>query len=350
MKIQIQVENLRSTTVPADLDNHVLVHRKYFYTLPPSLLKLLVDAVGGDSFVDELLELEFALSAHVGDHGYSAGCLDGNVLQYEFLGDRKPLTLSEENARRIGLTKETVRQFERTANHRIETLGIPGRGYVGWLLTNPVFLDEHDDLFRRSRDDIRKHGIPKPMMAKPVFGRTRKGAAGRSDREPFILEFRDFCHRWRLQTFAGPYLPLPNEPQIPDLLFRPEGLAAAKGTTTNSIPDIFPVGDRGELQSAVDDAVHGGERPSHLADWYAIIDSANSAKNPIIRYVRLFRFQHFVCVWYSRHARALYRKKTHMLDALAEFFNVSKDTIKSDWKFLDDNVGKDWRLRTDPLA
>lgn len=158
------------------------------------LLKLFTDAVGGEQFDDELLRLEFALSELVGDHGYDAGCLDGKVLKYEFLGDRKPLKLSEEEARRIGLTRETVRQFERTANQRLETFGIPGRGYVGWLLTSPEFLNEHDDLFRRNRDDILRYGIPKPVMAKPVYGKTRQGVAGRSDSEPFIFEFRDFCH------------------------------------------------------------------------------------------------------------------------------------------------------------
>ena len=305
MKIQIQVENLRSTSVPTVLDNHVLVHRKYFYTLPPSLLKLLVDAVGGDSFDDELLELEFALSEHVGDHGYDIGVLNGGVLSYHLLGVRKAVQISEEYARRVGWSTEAADETAQTLSERLDTFGIPVRGYAGWLLTNPEFLNEHDDLFRRNQDDIRRFGIPKPVMAKPVFGKTRKGAAGRSDSEPFILEFRDFCNRWRLQTFAGPYLPLPIEPQVPNLLSKPEGLAACEGTTTFSLPDIFPVGGRGELQSSIDDAVHGDEKPSHLAGWYAIIDSANSAKNPITRYVRLFRFQHLVRALYSRHAKAL---------------------------------------------
>ena len=256
----------------------------------------------------------------------------------------------EEYARRLGWSNATADETAQTLSERLDAFGIPVRGYVGWLLTNREFLKEHDDLFSRNRDDILRYGIPMPVMAKSVLGKTRQGVDGRIDSEPFIFEFRDFCHRWRLQTFAGPYLPLPIEPQIPDLLSRPEGLAAAKGITTNSIPDIFPVSGRGELTSAIDDAVHGGEKPGHLAGWYAIIDSANSAKNSIPHYARLFRFQHFVRVLYSRHTATLYRKKTHVLDALAEFFKVSQDTIKADWKYLDDRIGRDWHLRTNPLA
>ena len=251
--------------------------------------------------------------------------------------------ISEEHARRFGLSHKTADETAQVLSERLDALGNPVRGYVGWLLTNPEFLKEHDALFRNNRDAIRCHGIPKPVVAKPVL-------ADRDENEPFVFEFQDFCHRWRLQTFAGPYLPLPIEPQVPDLLSKPEGLAACMGMTTFSLPDIFPVSGRGELQSAVDDAVHGGAKPGHLAGWYAIIDSANSAKNPIIRYVRLFQFQHFVRVLYSRHAAALYRKKTRVLAALADFFSVSEDTIKSDWKFLDDKVGKDWHLRSDPLG
>lgn len=170
----------------------------------------------------------------------------------------------------------------------------------------------------------------------------------RSDSEPFIFELRDFCHRWLLQTFAGPYLPLPIEPQVPNLISTLEGQATCEGTATFSISDIFPVSGRGELLSAVDDAIHGGERPSHLAGWFAIIASANSAKAPIHRSVRLFRFQHFVRILYGRHAKVLYRKKTHVLDALAEFFSVSQDTVKDDWRYLNDRIGQDWHLKRDP--
>jgi len=353
MRISARLEsagNLQSTAVPTQLNNHVLVRRSYFYTLPTRLLKSIANEVGRDRFDVKLLALDFALSEHVGDHAYSVGVFSGHALNYHLLGDPKAVVIPDEIANRFGWSHAAANETAQMLSNRLDALRIPGRGYVGWLMANREFLDAHDDLFRRNRDDILRHGIPKPVIAKLVFGKTREGVAGRSNSEPFIFEFRDFCHRWRLQTFAGPYLPMPLEPQIPDLLSKPEGLAAAKGITTNSIPDIFPVSGRSELQSAVDDAVHSAEKPSHLAGWYAIIDSSNNAKNQIHRYGRLFQFQHFVRVLYSRHAKALNRKKTHVLDALGNFFEISKDSVKADWKHLDDRVGKDWNLRADPLA
>lgn len=349
MKISIQAENLRSTTVPAEFEDDILLHRKFFYTLPAGLLTLLVAAVGKGRFDVERLDLERALSRHVGDHRSFVGVLNCGLIPYHLFGARNAFQFPEELVQRLGWSQKDV-ETAKTQIDRLDALGISMRGFAGWLLTNPVFLNEHDDLFRKNQEKIRRHGIPKPVMARPVFGKVRKGVAGRSSREPFILEFRDFCKRWRLQTFAGPYLPLPLEPQIPNLLFKPEGLVSCEGVETISIPDVFPTSGRGMIQSSVDAVVHGGEKPDHLANWFTLIDSTNSAKNPIHRYERLFQFQHFVHVLYSRHADALYRKKTHVVDALAEYFQVTDDTIKSDWKFLDDNVGNDWMLRKDPLS
>ena len=81
-----------------------------------------------------------------------------------------------------------------------------------------------------------------------------------------------------------------------------------------------------------------------MTGWIEIVHSDNVAKNQIPRYARVFEVQHYVRAIYSRHPRALKRKKSALISALSEYLRTSEDSIERDWKLISDRLGPDWHL------
>src|SRR5262249_19276815 len=99
----------------------------------------------------------------------------------------------------------------------------------------------------------------------------------------------------------------------------------------------------------LEDTVRGGEPPDHLREWIDIVRSSNPARNRIPRFARIFKLQHFMRVLYSRHAATLNRKKGAVCDAVAEFFEVDRDVIRRDVRFVESHLTRDWAVRPNPL-
>lgn len=352
MEVRFASSVFRDLELPLNRREHSLVQGRVFYTLPAALLEILVGIVGRGRFDTELLALEFELSGTAGDHGYTVGFRDGQPVPYHLLEPRQPIRITPEQAASAGWSKtaDELRELERVGTERLDRFGLPVRGYAGWLMSTPTFVSEHDELVHRYRSQLRQHGFPRPLLATPGIStgeNVRQRTAGPNE---WTQAFRSFFARWRLQSLAGPGLPLPLEPQLPDMLNRSTGPAAAEGCTSFTVPDIFPLHGRGEVHEIMQDAVRSGGEDSHLDGWLTIVAADSTAANQIPRFVRLFRLQHLVRVLYSRHADALSRRKTALLMAFAEFFDVSEDAVKRDWRFLDGRLEKDWPHREIPLV
>jgi hypothetical protein len=89
----------------------------------------------------------------------------------------------------------------------------------------------------------------------------------------------------------------------------------------------------------VEDALRDTTPPDYLSEWFEIVHSDNVAKNQIPRYGRVFELQHWVRALYARQQTALHRKKSHLILALAGFYDVSKDSIERDLRFITDRLG-----------
>jgi hypothetical protein len=331
-----------SSLVPERIGEHPLVANRDFYTLPDRLLEALRLAGVTEKMSTELHSMELALSQRVGDHSQYAGFRSGTLIPYNLLEDPKPLLVSPELAHRLNWPNpDNIQETIAEAERRSESFSLPGRSYIGWLLTNRYFVREHDELFAAHREDIRSQGIPRPLLAQ--LGRSELSPA--PDPTGFVNAFRGFCQRWRIQSLTGPYLPLPAAVLAPSLLPQHQ----LEGTLTIQIPDVVSIAGEGPLRDAVNDA-RDSSLPPYLDGWKAIVASSNSAKNVFPRYVRLFRLQHFRRVLFSRHAASLRRTKMKLISAFSSYFDVSVNTLRRDWDLLDLEFGPQWESRPNALV
>ncbi|REJ87984.1 MAG: hypothetical protein DWQ34_23475 [Planctomycetota bacterium] len=351
MQPQVTLSNVRQLELAPELAAHPLVRNRTFLTLPAKLLNLLKRDFG-NVFEHDLFSVEKRLSRFVGDHDSHVGLSNGQLLPYSLLQDPRPFELTPEDARRVGLdaSPAAMRARQQTVDRRLSRFGTPVRGYVGWLLTNPQFRQEHDEFFRKHRARIAEDGHPRPVLAVMVDGDSLSNVENVSADEAWVCDYRDFCRRWRLQSLAATYLPRPIAPQVPSLLPHAHGLPACEGYVTVLLPDIFPITGRGELNEMLEDVVRGNSRPEHLGEWFDIVDASNPAKNEIDHYARLFRLQHFTRVVYSRYANDLHRKLMRFRAVMAEFLEVSDDAVRRDFARFKQRLGPDWYLSPDPLT
>lgn len=229
-----------------------------------------------------------------------------------------------------------------TMSQRLDRHAASRRGYLGWLTTNPQFLDEHERFFDAHWSDFDEVGLPTPPIPDEATI-PPEWARSRSD-EPFAMALRDFCDRWRLQSMVAPFLPQPLAPQFSSLLPAHAAQHSPSGARI-SVPDTFPIYSGDEVQRMVEDAVRGSGLPEHLAEWHEIAQAENVGKSRIGRFGRLFEIQHYTRILYQRHAEALNRKQGKLKEALASFLQVSPDSIHKDFIWLREQLGADWHSR-----
>jgi hypothetical protein len=210
---------------------------------------------------------------------------------------------------------------------------------LGWLLTNPQFLAEHDDLHRQFDNQLDSQSYPQPRHS------TRR----RPDKlivesKQWIDGCRDFYVRWRLQSLMLPHLPVPLPFQIP-VVEDPATGSAREGVVTSSIPDIYPTRGRGLIDATMEEALRGRGAPEHLQEWFRIVRRSSATANVLPMYHRWFRLQHYWRLLHRRYPESLHRKKRVLTEAFATFFEIGFDTIKADLRRIEDRLGSSWDRR-----
>lgn len=285
---------LQHTSVPLHHRNHPLVKNQFFYTIPEQLLKSVCQPQLHESFEfdEDLLQMELDLSRISGDHGSRVGFWNDWAIECNLM-HLSPVRC-EDLGRLDGVTEQQIDEILRDVNERLTSFSEITCGYAGWLMTNPQFLAELDELLLRFRPQMQRWGtalvglpIPSTQPAGP-FNPT--GEDGWADYDSGVLEF---CVRWRLQGLAGPRIPVPMRPmmsgQFPLSIVKQ--LMRAGGVF--NWPDTFPLYARDELRDLLASALMTSDSTEHLQGWRRITDSTNKSKNQINTFERHFRFQHF---------------------------------------------------------
>ena len=334
-------------SVPDRYRAHPALHEGPFFTCPQPLLNSLCDAVGRNRFDQDLLQMEYDLSGLSGDHSSRIGFWRGAPIQFMLLfSDDNSVnsTIVAKFARMTNKSEFEIRRQLETLENRLEWTRNIRCGYCGWLMTNRQFLEEHRTLFGEWKNEIVEHGIP--IMGTVVRDATAipeaKQAEGRM--EQFVREFEEFFIRWRLDGMPAPRVPVPMGVHLPVCDLRPVLGHMREGGKTFFFPDIFPVPSRDELRDAIENVLRQVGTTKHLEEWHEMVHSDNVAKIQISRCARLFRAQHHVRSLYARHGAALHRKKSALIDTLAEHLHVSKETIQKDFAYLAQRVGDNWHL------
>ncbi|MFO0821176.1 MAG: hypothetical protein U1A77_24745 [Pirellulales bacterium] len=336
--------------------DHAWLRDRYFYSLPRSLWNHVVKELGENAFDADALAMELELSNLCGDHSATVGFLRGRRISYGFLRRSEIRRPSLKEVQELGwdIDVSKLKQNLDTLEERSNRFFQPLQAYAGWLMSEPTFLNEHDVFFESWSSFVANGALNQSPFA--LNGGTlgenhdaQSPFADSSSADPewtgFLSDYEAFCRRWRLTGLAGPWLPIPRGPlllgempaSIVQQLVREGGLFW--------IPDTIPVPSRDELRRILDDALHGGEQPTHLTPWKEIIASDNAARKELARFRRVFEVQHYWRILKTRHADSLLRREGKFKQALASFLDVSVDCIHRDLLFLKARLGDDWTSR-----
>jgi len=341
--LQILSGNLLPFVIPDAWAQSPLLTDGCFYTIPQRLLGLIFESVGPDRFDAQSVQMESELSSLVGKHSVYVGIRARAPIPYDLIEPPQTLAIRYEDVKNLnwGKTESELREFVRTENSRLQTIGEPLRGYSGWLMTNSTFLEEHDQLLREYGDFLRRHDFPKPVLL------SGPGTLPQSSPdESWVGAFSRFYGRWQLQSLAGPNLPRPLPVGLPIPPAMAKNLTAAEGSAFVFLPDIVPAPSHRALAEAIESGVNHGEKATHLAEWHHIVGQHNVAKNTISRYARLMGLQHYWRTVHQRHAAALRRNAARLRAAFATYFDVSDDSIRKDIEFIGQRLGRGWEERS----
>ena len=333
-------------TVPEQYRTHQLVHNRLFFTLPRPLLDVVVSKVGKDQFDAALLGLEYVLADKCGDHTQHVGFWGGQAIWYMML---RPASLSvtdkelQDLAVYMKKTPQHVQNCLDMQQRRLAWNASVFRGYLGWLLTSPTFLQEHDNLFTKWKPQIWKSGVLQlgPLLPEGAAPPGTRRVSSKTS-QSFAKAFADFYIRWRLNGLVAPYLPTPLAPKLSRSfpLTILEQLQGAGGIFF--IPDTYPIPSRDQFRQLLEDSLRGDKGPEHLADWTRIVRRGNAAKTEISSYARIFELQHYWWILHQRHSRALNRNLGKLKEALASFLEAESQTVHRDLLRISKRLGPDW--------
>ena len=278
----IVMPGLRDTSVPTADRDHPWINQQTFYTLPLRLWELLVKELGKGRFNVENLALELRLSKLCEDHSFRVGFRNGQPILFNRLRISpiifpKP-DCDEWRNKSDAEWKACLLELSTRLNHFASMI----RGYLGWLLTNPLFLDEHDRLWDSTAKELARMNIPQLIEARRSSDQLPDGwQLQTANADNVAVQFRDFCLRWQLSEFAGPYLPKPLEARIPNLF------STNAAAPQYQLPATIAIEGRGLLREMITDY----QRQSvgmHLDEWMQIVGPDNQGRKTIYRYERIF--------------------------------------------------------------
>lgn len=93
----------------------------------------------------------------------------------------------------------------KTADVPLDNVHLYSRAYCGWLLSNPTFVREQQQLLARYKPQ--RHNDPLEWVM-AVSSRVTESVS-----PTLANEWRNFYQRWRLMELLGPSLPMPHLPQ-----------------------------------------------------------------------------------------------------------------------------------------
>jgi hypothetical protein len=226
------------------------------------------------------------------------------------------------------------------------------RSYAGWLLTNRQFLDEHDRLWSDHRDVIARWGTGQDLMPQTQLIDFGESPKPENDCKwlGFVASRDAFCLRWRLGGLPGPYLPEPLGPQMDGTIdanflqtFRDAG-------SFFFLPDTIPLPSRDELRDSIEDSRARQRNSGHLAEWFKYIRPNNSARNQLDRFSRIFELQHYWRILNERHGDALTNSIGKLEHAFANWFDISRESIRGDLIRIRQRLGSNWMQRKFPTT
>ncbi len=324
-----------------------------YYTLPVNLLKAILARSDPNSDLSAAMHTEMKLTTQRGDHSDHVGYWRGSNVLYSGFRLRSVRLLSEHKTLQQWPDLKT-RGIKRVylIEHADARVSRDLKSYLGWLLTEKLFLQEHDELLTRHVNAIRRWGIEHGAHM-PVAETIYSDESSNPVNDPALMEYESekqaFLFRWRLAGLAGPYLPLPLDTNVDPEVSRNHSRSMTRIGTFLFVPDTVAIPSRDELRKLLNDARSDLPKEEHLSEWQTIIRSENSARNQLQRYRRIFELQHYSAPLFQRHRTRLKGRVGDLEVAFALWLKVSTETVHQDLIIIRRRLGKDWVDRASPV-
>lgn len=323
---------LNQHRLPRKYRNHPLIQGKVYYTLPRPLLWAIEREFDRRPFGQEQHEMEEDLAESLDDNQFEGGYANGVPIVYDWLSPETPPLprpdegLLEKSGRKVNLAEYDLAM--EIARKRMDSLRLPLRGYLGWLMTHRPFLSERDALFTTWAAETARHGIPQTgATIRPVpsgTGLAKKVTGQRMQR--FLKEFTDSYTKWRLQHLVTKELPVPLAPQSPVLSPQAFLEQLRSRAVSYTQPDTMPIPPRDSLRDMLDDQ-YGGEEKDHLKRWLRVIRRGRSNNESIIAFGQIFTVQHYWRVIEKRYPNVVKSNVGRLEKAFARFMKRSPEAI-----------------------
>ena len=238
-----------------------------------------------------------------------------------------------------------MENFFTEAAGRLHVLNEPSRGYLGWLFTHRLFLDEFDGL-KRNSSEIFSSGQPIPQPIVLPHGAEPPSFLRMAETSEYSTKsIRHFCERWRLQSIAGPRTMQPLGVQFPAMLPQLSAAQAQHSGALSYIPDIAPLPNRDELRLMLEDSARStAATADHLSEWIELIRADTQGKKSIAKFARWYAVQHYMRVLYSRYGDRLHDCGRKIEVVLSRGLRISSDTLHRDLLAMKKRLGPNWFL------
>ena len=324
----------------------------YYFVIPPRLLAAALREMRKNALDRDRVQRDRELSEQLSQPGH-VGWWKNGLIHHELLREREsPRTL-----RRID--QATMEFLGWSESHKLEQVNRAlwevaeirtliqraRRAYCGWLTVNRRFIEEHDALLNEWMNMVHQHGMP--AIARRLDGLAADPERGMVE-EPnelttFLDAFESFYRRWHIQGLAGPRLPVPVAPQLPEPAPHTQPAHIESDAMMRlSVPRMLPVPGGELLRTMAEGAASRDAAGDHLAEWGKLISNANTGKQALTRYARLFELQHDWRLLHRRYGAACYRCANRLKAVFAEFLHVEHSTVRADLKLICRQLGADW--------
>jgi hypothetical protein len=291
--------------------------REPLYALPERMIEVLADGMRGWLSSAELeRERQFAsLATSQGSLGiFLANPITHGILSGAQLPELTPDILDEECLSGLG-TSATARNDIRLASKIIAAVNERTEAYLGWLITNPTFLQECSALRNRWSALVEQaDGLPQTAGGEGTRWRELPSAP-LPPATAALDDFASFYRRWQLLGMSTWDLPNP----IGGNIGGPAAigpLAGVEHSPTVQLPITLRLPDEMPLQ-----LLTRVSAPEHLAEWETVQEQRHPDGLSYQRLRRIFQLQHLLnVVLRSRYGDRFHRQTLRLDRLFAEYF------------------------------
>ena len=297
--------------------------RQPLYAIPSSILECLNGRL--PKFLTKTeLEKERRFSTYC-ESSFSLGLFRGKFIRHLTLSRLAPCPIDEVIFRQLGLdpqkSLEAKEQLFRSQAESFKPFAVQLEGYMGWMMTDPRFIQERDALRNKWGKGNYSFSFPNSNGVASIFKLPR-------DRPPYkpnpfqelASDFAFFYKRWQLSQLITWDLPQPIGANIGG----PAWLGKLVGVEESPALQLSPI-LRFPARCPLKELMRG-RLDEHLAEWKKVLDQRHPKHYGFDRFGRIFHL-HFYrnIVLGSRYGDRFHRQKEALDAVFSGYFEDRND-------------------------